>query len=330
MSGRDGSVSEFSLIERLFAPLSDEAHGFGLKDDVGRAPFADSGLCVTTDMIVAGVHFFADDPAGDIARKLVRVNVSDLAAKGARPTACLLSAGFSSSRDIGWIEIFAQGLAEDLAAYGMVLIGGDTVRTPGPDCFSLTAMGEMSGRGHVSRSGAQVGDGVYVTGTIGDAGLGLKILRGELGAIPLGRRKPLVERYHVPDPKLAFGQHLPGFATAALDVSDGLVADAGHLASTSGVGMQLMYERIPLSTSASRLVKGNEELHRALLTAGDDYEILFTVPPGASEGLVAASGETDTPVTRIGEIVADDACRVQVIDSTGKMLELSQTGYRHF
>lgn len=331
MTQRDGnSETEFDLIARLFAPLSDSAHSLNLTDDVGLIPNIDGGSCITSDMIVAGVHFLADDPANLIAQKLVRVNVSDIAAKGAQPVACLLSAAFHEHRDTAWLESFTQGLAEDLATYGLVLIGGDTVRTPGPDTFSLTAIGELGEGGLVRRGGGQAGDGLYVTGTIGDAGLGLMVLRDELGAVALGTRTRLVGSYHLPEPRVGFGQKLPSFASASLDVSDGLVADAGHLAKTCGLSARIDFDRVPLSSSATRVVKKDRNLHLSLLGAGDDYEILFTAPADAADAIAEASGETETPVTRIGQMVAGPAGMVAVVDAQGSTLDVPQVGYRHF
>ncbi len=331
MAQQDGSSeTEFDLIARLFAPLSDSPHGLNLTDDVGLVPDTDGRSCITNDMIVAGVHFLADDPADQIAQKLVRVNISDLAAKGAQPVGCLLSAAFNQQRDISWLEAFANGLAEDMSAFGLVLIGGDTVRTPGPDTFSLTAIGRLGEGGMVTRAGAMAGDGLYVTGTIGDAGLGLRILRGELGAVALGTRTRLEGRYRLPQPRADFGRKLSGFASASLDVSDGLIADAGHLADASGLTARIDFDRVPLSSSATRVVKKDRSLHLSLLGAGDDYEILFAAPADAAEAVAEASGDTDTPVTRIGDLAPGKAGEVSVVDGQGMALDVPKMGYQHF
>ncbi|CDO61343.1 Thiamine-monophosphate kinase [Candidatus Phaeomarinobacter ectocarpi] len=331
MAQQDGnSETEFDLIARLFAPLSDSPHGLNLTDDVGLVPDTDGRSCITSDMIVAGVHFLADDPADQIAQKLVRVNISDLAAKGAQPVGCLLSAAFNQQRDISWLEAFANGLAEDMSAFGLVLIGGDTVRTPGPDTFSLTAIGRLGEGGMVTRAGAMAGDGLYVTGTIGDAGLGLRILRGELGAVALGTRTRLEGRYRLPQPRADFGRKLSGFASASLDVSDGLIADAGHLADASGLAARIDFDRVPLSSSATRVVKKDRSLHLSLLGAGDDYEILFAAPADAAEAIAEASGDTETPVTRIGDLAPGKAGEVSVVDGQGMALDVPKMGYRHF
>lgn len=331
MAQQDGSSeTEFDLIARLFAPLSDSPHGLNLTDDVGLVPDTDGRSCITSDMIVAGVHFLADDPADQIAQKLVRVNISDLAAKGAQPVGCLLSAAFNQQRDISWLEAFANGLAEDMSAFGLVLIGGDTVRTPGPDTFSLTAIGRLGEGAMVTRAGARAGDGLYVTGTIGDAGLGLRILRGELGAVALGTRTRLEGRYRLPQPRADFGRKLSGFASASLDVSDGLIADTGHLADASGLTARIDFDRVPLSSSATRVVKKDRSLHLSLLGAGDDYEILFAAPADAAEAIAEASGDTGTPVTRIGDLAPGKAGEVSVVDGQGMALDVPKMGYRHF
>lgn len=331
MAGEDGSLeTEFDLIARLFAPLSDTAHGLNLTDDVGLVPQSDGRSCVTSDMIVAGVHFLPDDPPDLIARKLVRVNVSDLCAKGAVPTACLLSAAFNRDRETAWLDAFTGGLAQDLDAYGLTLIGGDTVRTPGPDTFSLTAFGQTGEGGLVRRTGAQAGDNLYVTGTIGDAGLGLMILRGDLGPVALGTRTRLEGRYHLPQPRMDFGKALPGFASAALDVSDGLVADTAHLAETSGLAAQIEFDRVPLSSSSSRVVKKDPSLHLSLLGTGDDYEILFAAPAGAADAIAEASGLSETPVTRIGTLLEGAAGDVTVVDAQGDAMEIMVSGFKHF
>jgi len=321
---------EFARIERLFAPLSDAPHGLNLKDDVGLIPDLAGQGCIAADMIVSGVHFLPDDPGDLIARKLVRVNVSDIVAKGARPRACLLTAAFNGDRDAEWIDAFAAGLAPDLSAYGLVLVGGDTVRTPGPDCFSMTMVGEAAPGGLVKRAGARPGDGLYVTGTIGDAGLGLKILLGDLGDVALGQRTPLVDRYRLPNPRVGFGEHLAKFASAALDVSDGLVADAGHLAQASGGAIRIELDRVPISSSAKRLVAKNEALRVSLLGLGDDYEILFAAPPDAAALIAEASGDSDTPVTRIGTVHKGPIGQVDVYDSQGGPVPLPRAGYQHF
>ena len=324
---------EFALISRLFAPLARDPGALGLADDAAILPPAPDGYdtVVTVDTVVEGVHFLADDPPGTVAAKLVRVNVSDLAAKGAVPAAAFLAAAFPRRWKAAAIEAFAEGLGRDLEDFSLSLLGGDTVTTPGPATFTLTAIGHVRAGRMVRRSGARPGDGVYVTGTIGDAALGLRILRGEMGDVPLGRRTPLVERYRVPHPRAAFGARLPEFATAALDVSDGLVADLGHLARASGVVATIEAGRVPLSKSAARFAGRDQAVFLALLGGGDDYEIVFAAPPDAADAIAAASGATDTPVTRIGRIEAPDGgVPVRVTGADGDVLRMPSSGYSHF
>lgn len=322
---------EFALIRELFQPLADAEHGLSLKDDVGFLPPVPSGMdaCITKDMIVEGVHFLPDDPPETIARKLVRVNVSDLVCKGAVPASCLLAGAFGPGADDGWLEAFAAGLKDDLATFGLALLGGDTVGTPGPTTLSLTAIGHVAAGQLVRRSGAREGDGVYVTGTIGDAALGLKILQGEFGEVALGPRTPLVARYREPEPRAAFGRYLPGFASAALDVSDGLIADLAHICEESGLAADIDFARVPFSSSAQRHLKKDRALKLAVLGGGDDYEILFTAPPSAAASIAEASGETETAVTRIGQVAGGEAGAVRVLDEDGSPLDIGMRGFSH-
>ncbi len=322
---------EFALIRELFEPLADAELGLSLRDDVGLLPTVPDGMeaCATKDMIVEGVHFLADDPPHTIARKLVRVNVSDLVCKGAVPVSCLLSGAFGPAADDAWLEAFAKGLGDDLRTFDLALVGGDTVGTPGPTTLCLTAIGHVPAGKLVRRNGARAGDGIYVTGTIGDAALGLKILQGELGEMALGPRTPLVDRYREPEPRAAFGRYLPGFATAALDVSDGLIADLAHICEESGLAADIDFARVPFSSSAQRHIKKDRALKLALLGGGDDYEILFTAPASAAAAIAEASGETGTAVTRIGQMGAGDAGAVRVLDEDGAPVEVGIRGFSH-
>jgi thiamine-monophosphate kinase len=230
-------LGEFQLIAKYFAPLSANAEGaFGLTDDAASVRLKEGReLVVTVDALVEGVHFFAEDPAREIAQKGLRVNLSDLAAKGAAPEGYLLSLSLPSWVDDGWLAQFASGLAFDQTRYGISLIGGDTTSTPGPLTLSITALGSVEEGRMIRRSGAKPGDLVFVSGAIGDAGAGLTVLKGEGGALSASDREFLIGRYRLPEPRLALGRHLVGTASASLDISDGLVADLGHVAETSGV-----------------------------------------------------------------------------------------------
>jgi thiamine-monophosphate kinase len=235
-SSSSDKPGEFELIGRLFAPLAVGAPGaFGLTDDAAViVPPAGEELVVTTDALVEGVHFLRGDPASSIAKKSLRVNLSDLAAKGAKPISYLLALSLPDWPDLAWVEAFARGLGEDQHEFGISLIGGDTTRTPGPLTLAITALGSVPRGTMIRRAGAAVGDLVFVSGTIGDAGGGLAILKGDGASISAVARDALIARYREPSPRLSLG--LRGLASAALDVSDGLLADLGHIADMSKVG----------------------------------------------------------------------------------------------
>lgn len=320
MTGRGG---EFDLIARHFAPLAKDAPGaFGLLDDAALV----GGLVVTADAIVAGVHFLPDDPPDSIARKLLRVNLSDIAAKGARPLGYLLTAAFPRDVDARWIAAFARGLKQDQAHFGIALYGGDTVATPGPASFSVTMFGRPVRR-MVRRAGARPGHLVCVTGTIGDGGLGLAELRTPHVGLPDAQRRFLIARYRLPQPRTRFGLRLSGFASAALDVSDGLVQDLGHLAKASGVRVAVKAAAVPLSPAARALERFDPEVRLRALEAGDDYEVAFTLPQRQLEACRAAAASSRTRVTVIGRI--EQGAGVAVAGDDGKPLSLTG-GFDHF
>ena len=279
MSGPDEAPDEFEQIRRLFRPLTKGApEAFDLLDDAAAIPSRPGfDLVITKDAMVAGVHFLPDDPPDLIARKLIRVNLSDLAAKGAEPYGYFLAIAWPTG--FGWSgrEDFARGLALDGETFGLVLLGGDTVSTSGPLTVSLTMLGWVRSGGMVRRSGARAGDLVMVSGTIGDGWLGLKAACGELE----DEDGYLAARYRLPNPRLELRSALCAHASAAADVSDGLIADARHIARASGAALRLDLERIPLSPSASAWLAAQTDLeaaHVALASGGDDYEIVCTGP----------------------------------------------------
>ncbi|WP_439814391.1 thiamine-phosphate kinase [Zavarzinia sp. CC-PAN008] len=314
---RDG---EFAFIARRLAPLARGLPGaWDLKDDAAAiTPRAGFDLILTKDLMVAGVHFLPDDPADLVARKLLRVNLSDLAAKGAVPLAVMLGLSVPRAPERAWLERFVDGLAQDLATYGIGLLGGDTTATPGPVTLSLTAIGEVPRGTAIRRLGARVGDRVCVTGTIGDGALGLKVLQDEL-AVDKSAADWLAGRYRLPTPRLAEGLALRGLAHACADISDGLVADLGHVCAVSGVGARIDREAVPLSPAAQAAVAADAGLWPAILNGGDDYELVFTLDPQA----------TPPPFARvIGTIVAGQG--VVVVDRTGEPMALSRAGWQHF
>ncbi len=323
---------EFELIARYFAPLAEAAPGAqGLRNDAALFdPGAGESLVMTVDAMVAGVHFLPEDPPETIGRKLLRVNLSDLAAMGARPRGYLLTTAFPRDIDEAWIAAFAAGLAEDQTLFGVALYGGDTVSTPGPLTLSLTAFGEVPKDRALSRATARAGDLVYVSGTIGDGLLGLEALGGALADLPEDQRAYLAARYRLPEPRLDLGRHLAGtgLASAALDVSDGLAADLGHIAEESGLAAKIEAGAVPLSPAARVVLESAPERLPELLAGGDDYELLFTVAPGRGGEVAALAAALDLPLTAIGRMAAGRGLRVH--DPAGQEVTLKGTGWRHF
>jgi thiamine-monophosphate kinase len=321
-------LGEFERIRRFFAPLAGPG-ALGLRDDAALIDGPDGQQYIlTADAIVEGVHFLSDDPPAQVAQKLLRVNLSDLAAKGAVPVGYLLVTALPRAHDEAWLEAFAAGLAADQASFGIALLGGDSTATDGPATLSITALGRVASGRAVLRSGARPGDGVYVSGTLGDAALGLQALRGELPGIAGGARDFLAERYRLPQPRLSLGQRLVGIAHAMLDISDGLVADLGHIVEASGVGAVIEAALLPLSPAARAVVAADPLRLSAALSGGDDYELLFTAAAEADAALTAFVDQLGLPLTRIGRIEAGSG--VEVVDDRGEALAVPVAGYRHF
>ena len=314
-------LNEFAVIAEIFAPLATSQAALGLKDDVALlAPRAGHELVLTTDAIIEGVDFFSNDPPGAVARKALRANLSDLAAKGAEPFGYLLTLALPKASDTKWLRAFASGLKADQRAYGITLLGGDLSSTPGPLTVSVTALGYVLKGKAILRRGARAGDRVFITGTIGDSG-------GGLAALKAGKRAPfLIDRYRVPQPRVAFGQALRGLAHAALDVSDGLLADLGHIADVSKIHIAVEAARIPLS-AALRKAWADTSVQRAV-TAGDDYEIAFTAPASKRAAIQKAAKATRTQVTEIG--FAMHGRGVALLGAEGKPLPIRKTGWTHF
>lgn len=321
---------EFELIGRYFAPLAAGFPGaFNLLDDAAvLAPSAGHELVVTTDALIEGVHFLPDDPPDLIARKALRVNLSDLAAKGARPRAYLLDLCLPSTATGAWVGSFARGLAKDQTAFGIHLIGGDTCKTPGPLTLAITAMGEVMEGAMIRRGGARVGDDLWVTGTIGDAVLGLAVRRNALPGAGPKDRKFLVERYRCPEPRVAIGHRLVGVASAGMDVSDGLIQDLGHICSVSRVGALVEAVRVPLSGPVRRAVERDPGRFLDVVGGGDDYEILFTAPPQLGATVLDFAAAAGVQATRIGRIVVGTG--ITVVDAAGQPMKIERAGYRHF
>lgn len=330
MSNESGKRSgEFEIIARYFAPLATHPGAMGLKDDVALLkPKAGNQLVLKTDGIVEGVHFFRNDPPASIAQKALRVNLSDLAAKGAESTGYLLTLALPSWVDDEWLAAFAQGLAEDQKTFGISLLGGDTDATPGPLTISVTALGQVAEGTMIPRSGARVGDRVFVSGMIGDGGAGLAVLKGEGEKLSAPQREALIARYQTPEPRLKLGQGLVGIASAALDVSDGLIADLGHIADTSNVRIVVEAGRVPMSDACRALWGSSNEAIARAATSGDDYEIAFAAPAARRDAVMAAAKKANTPVTEIGHVEKGQG--VVLLDANGSSIPLKQGGFTHF
>ena len=311
--------AEFDLIARHFRPLAGPG-ALDLQDDAAVfAPPSGRELVVAADAMVAGVHFLPDDPPDLVGRKLLRVNLSDLAAMGAAPLGYLMTVSAPVGTPDAWFAGFAAGLAADQAEFGIALLGGDTTATSGPVCLSLTILGHVAPGRAVRRNGARPGHGLWVTGTIGDGLLGLHAARGEV-ADPDGY---LAGRYRLPRPRL--GLPIGELAAAAMDVSDGLVPDAGHVCRARGVGAEIEAELVPLSPAA-RAVGG--QWRERCLNGGDDYELILAVAPEREGELLKASRDSGIAVTRIGRFAGAEAS-VTVRDASGAPIVLP-AGWSHF
>jgi thiamine-monophosphate kinase len=324
----DEVSGEFERIRRFFAPLAGPG-GLGLLDDAALLDCPPGRrLVVTADALVAGVHYLADDPPALVAQKLLRVNLSDLAAMAARPLFYLLTTALPKALGAEWLNGFAQGLAADQQRFGIALLGGDSVATEGPAVLSLTALGDVAAGAEIRRSGARPGDRIWVSGTIGDACLGLAVLRGAYPDLPSEHRAALVGRFRLPEPRTALGPRLTEIATAMIDVSDGLVADLGHICETSGVGAIVELAALPLSLAARLLAAGEPALLPRLACGGDDYELLFAAPAAAEARIAALAAELALPITRIGRI--ESGAGVRLVDHAGREVAIASGGYRHF
>ena len=324
-------MSEFDIIREVFAPLTSNAPGgFDLTDDTA---LLDNGLVLTKDLMVSGVHFLPRDPLDLVARKLLRANLSDLAAKGAKPIGYLLGCVWPANIKRETIELFAAGLSADQAQYRIDLYGGDTVvhvAKSAPLTLSLTAFGIEPKKGITRRSGASSGDDIYVSGTIGDAGLGLAALKKLHKFSPVDKAS-LSTRYQLPEPRLSLGSAIAGLATASIDVSDGLMADAEHIAEASGLRIEIDAIAIPRSTAGALWVgaQGNRwKAIAALATFGDDYELLFSAPPSMRRSVTVAAKASRTEVARIGTLKRGEG--VALLDEKGHEIKMPSKGFDHF
>ncbi|MGA9138536.1 MAG: thiamine-phosphate kinase [Methylovirgula sp.] len=325
--------SEDEIIANFFAPLAGPA-GLGLRDDAALLSVAaECELVVSTDVLTSGVHFFADDPPGLIARKALRANLSDLAAKAAEPAGFLLGLALPGDWTEDWLTAFAQGLGEDVACFDCPLIGGDTVRSLGALSLSITALGTVPNGKMVTRAGVEDGDFLYVTGTVGDAALGLRLRRppgtdrawGEALSPPA--RDYLLMRHFLPLPRLSLRDALRGFAHAAMDVSDGLVGDLTKMLALTGMSAEIALADVPLSKAARQALAQEASLIEPILTGGDDYEIICAIAPG--DAMAFEREAAGLPVTRIG-VAKAGVEKLRVRDTEGRPLAFSLGSYRHF
>jgi len=317
----------------LFRPLATHPGALGLIDDCAAVtPPPGSDLVLKADAIVGGVHFFTDDPAGEVARKALRVNLSDLAVKGAKPIGFLLSLALPTSIGIDWVAAFANGLGADAEHYGCPLLGGDTVATPGPVTIAITVFGSVPTGTMVERGGAKVGDHVVVSGTIGDAALGVRLCRDPALARRWGLNVAQVEhltaRYRLPQPRNAMAEALRQHANGGMDISDGLVGDLDKLCRASGVAATIHVAQVPLSEAARAALAADPTLIEPILTGGDDYEILATVEDAKLASLHRAAEAAGVTLTEIGRIVSGEGAHA--LDADGNALTFKHGSYSHF
>jgi len=321
---------EDSLIARYFKPLATDPGAFNLGDDAAVLKPSGDDIVVTTDAIVEGVHFLADDPPDTVARKALRVNLSDLAAKGATPAGFVLTLALRAADD-AWLTPFARGLGSDAGLFDCPLLGGDTVSTPGPLTISITAFGRVPAGKMIRRSGAKPGDRVVVTGTIGDAALGFDILKGGAAAAlaDAGAKAMLIGRYRVPQPRNALARAVRDHAHAAIDVSDGLAGDLAKLCGVSGVSAAIDAPSIPLSAAAAALLARGTVSIETIVSSGDDYEILCAIPENSFEAFAQAASRAGVAVTSIGMFVAGSSVP-SFLDGEGREITLPRLSYSHF
>jgi thiamine-monophosphate kinase len=328
-------ATEEELIQSYLAPLAGGFPGaFGLKDDCAAVrPPPGNDLVVTTDALVCGIHFLPDETPENIAWRALAVNVSDLAAKGASPLCYLMALALPDAPDSDWMMRFAAALKEAQDHFAMHLIGGDTDRRAGvPLSITITAMGTVPEGKMVRRSKAKVGDRIFVTGTLGDAGLGLALRRNPDGRrswpIDKADRQFLIDRFLRPTPRLELAPMLLDHATAAMDLSDGLAKDLDRLIRTSGVGARISFDLLPRSPAAARVFADSPDLANLPLNAGDDYEILATIPAARAQEFEDAALEAGIAVTDIGEITK--AAGLIIVDEDGGVMTLDKAGHDHF
>ncbi|MBL6932821.1 MAG: thiamine-phosphate kinase [Rhodospirillales bacterium] len=328
---------EFDLISSYFKPLAkNESGALGLTDDAAVLNIRNGHrLVVTMDTLVSGVHFLEFTPPHFIAAKALRVNLSDLAAMGADPAYYTLSLSLPTFGDVSynedWLDRFSQALGVEQSLYNIVLVGGDTVSTPGPLSLTISAFGWVKTGQEILRSGASIEDLVFVSGTVGDAMLGLAAVQGSFPDLTPSDLEIITERHHRPQPRLQLGRRLFGLANSAIDISDGLIQDLEHICTASGVTATIRATDIPLSGPGKKLIDDDPDLIKTILSGGDDYELLFTIPPEWKSSISSLAKELGLPLTQIGEIEAKrSGDSVSVYDACGNLMSIPASGYRHF
>ena len=326
-------AGEFQIIEKFFTYQTFGAwKSQGVGDDCAIIDTGAGRIAVTCDMMALGTHFLPDADPEDVGYKALAVNLSDLAAAGAVPRAFFLSIGLPR-RDDGWLADFSRGLMKLARESGCALLGGDTTRTPevqgrhAPVTISITAMGDLPAGMGLTRKGAKPGDDIWVSGTVGDAYAALKCRWGAWSVMP-DLEPELFARMDRPTPRIALGQALLGAASAAADISDGLLADLGHILERSGVAAEIEWEKIPTSVALQSMTPARQ--HEAALAGGDDYELIFTAPPSSAERIYEAGLLSGTPVTRIGRVIERTSRAVTVRTPDGLPVLLVTEGFDHF
>ena len=323
-------MNEFDFIASQLKPLAGSFAGaLDLEDDAAiLTPEKGQEFVVTTDALTAGIHFFATDPPRLIAQKCLRVNLSDIAAMGAAPYCYSLALMLPEQTSQGWLSEFCDGLRADQDDHNVHLSGGDTTSTNGPLSVAITMIGTVPAGKAVKRSTARIGDDIWVTGTIGDAAMGLQALKGALTTIDAAARHALVRRYHVPQPRNRIAPTLRHVATSAIDISDGLAADLGHICTASGVGAKVSASKIPVSDHVLSLLNTSAITFETILSGGDDYELMFTANPDKHKKINILSKDLNLKISKIGRLTAD--LEVGFINQDGRMLTFSSNGFRHF
>lgn len=316
-------MSEFDLIQRFFTRPAPSAT-LSVGDDAALLRVAEGmELAISTDMLVSGTHFFPDADPYLLGHKTLAVNLSDLAAMGAAPRWATLSLALPEVSE-HWLKNFSEGFFALAHEHGVELVGGDTTR--GPLNLCVTIMGEVPRGQALRRDGAKVGDDVWVSGVLGKAALGLAHLQGKV-TLPEEARVSCIAALHQPQPRVALGLALRGIANSAIDISDGLLADLGHILERSQVGAEIFFAEIPSFMSRNDAID-TALLQRCILAGGDDYELCFTAPVAMRSEINAISNKLQLPLARIGSILAEQGCTVRTAD--GKEMKIDKGGYDHF